>query len=122
MKNATAPMELMIIVMQTQHANPRVRSGEVARYDGMSDCFSHLRAERRWVCLFGGKLVNCIRCVPTQALNLAMKDRLKQLFPKYSPYSSRTRSTRYEDGCRWRRTFRSISGSMRARCTVCRRS
>merc|ERR1712012_1357194 len=63
-KTLTAPIERVKLVIQTQDANPKIRSGEVPRYTGIT---------------------NCIRYFPTQAFNLSFKDSIKKMFPKYSP-------------------------------------
>lgn len=34
-KTCTAPIERVKLIMQTQDANPRIKSGEVARYTGI---------------------------------------------------------------------------------------
>merc|ERR1740138_1790442 len=62
-KTATAPIERVKLLIQTQDANPKIISGEVARYTGMVDCFNRVRAE--------------------QGFNLSFKDTIKKLFPKY---------------------------------------
>merc|ERR1711988_1157580 len=58
-KTLTAPIERVKLVIQTQDANPKIKSGEVPRYTG-------------------------IGYFPTQAFNLAFKDSIKAMFPKYN--------------------------------------
>merc|ERR1712196_70227 len=60
-KTATAPIERVKLLIQTQDANPKIISGEVPRYTGI-----------------------VIRYFPTQAFNLAFKDTIKAVFPKYN--------------------------------------
>jgi solute carrier family 25 (adenine nucleotide translocator) protein 4/5/6/31 len=38
-KTATAPIERVKLLIQTQDANPKIISGEVARYTGIVNCF-----------------------------------------------------------------------------------
>jgi solute carrier family 25 (adenine nucleotide translocator) protein 4/5/6/31 len=71
--------------VQTQDANPKIRSGEVARYKGMVDCGQRIMQEQGFRRFWDGNLTNCIRYFPTQAFNLAFKDTFKKMFPKYSP-------------------------------------
>jgi len=45
-KTATAPIERVKLLIQTQDANPKIISGEVARYNGIVDCFTRVAAEQ----------------------------------------------------------------------------
>ena len=45
-KTCTAPIERIKLIIQTQDANPKIQSGEVARYTGIADCFNRVRAEQ----------------------------------------------------------------------------
>jgi len=84
-KTLTAPIERIKLVIQTQDANPKIRSGEVARYTGMMDCGSRIVKEQGFGRFWDGNATNCIRYFPTQAFNLAFKDTFKNMFPKYNP-------------------------------------
>jgi len=84
-KTLTAPIERIKLVIQTQDANPKIRSGEVPRYTGIGNCASRILAEQGMKRFWDGNFTNCIRYFPTQAFNLAFKDSIKKLFPKYSP-------------------------------------
>merc|ERR1711907_246421 len=84
-KTLTAPIERVKLVIQTQDANPRIMSGEVPRYTGIGNCFSRILAEQGLASFWRGNLTNVIRYFPTQAFNLAFKDSIKKMFPKYSP-------------------------------------
>lgn len=84
-KTITAPIERVKLVIQTQDANPKIRSGEVPRYTGIGNCFSRIYAEQCFLAFWRGNFTNCIRYFPTQAFNLAFKDSIKKMFPKYSP-------------------------------------
>merc|ERR1711964_936575 len=70
--------------MGTQDANPKIRSGEVPRYTGIGNCFARIHAEQGVLAFWRGNFTNCIRYFPTQAFNLAFKDSIKKMFPKYS--------------------------------------
>merc|ERR1719231_408228 len=84
-KTLTAPIERVKLVIQTQDANPKIRSGEVPRYTGIGNCFSRIMSEQGFAAFWRGNFTNCIRYFPTQAFNLAFKDSIKKMFPKYSP-------------------------------------
>jgi len=84
-KTLTAPIERVKLVIQTQDANPKIRSGEVPRYTGIGNCFSRIMSEQGFAAFWRGNFTNCIRYFPTQAFNLAFKDSIKKMFPKYNP-------------------------------------
>merc|ERR1712226_1277360 len=84
-KTITAPIERIKLVVQTQDANPKIRSGEVPRYTGIADCGNRILKEQGMKRFWDGNFTNCIRYFPTQAFNLAFKDTFKNMFPKYSP-------------------------------------
>jgi len=84
-KTLTAPIERIKLVVQTQDANPKIRSGEVARYKGIVDCGVRIYKEQGMKRFWDGNFTNCIRYFPTQAFNLAFKDTFKKMFPKYNP-------------------------------------
>jgi len=83
-KTITAPIERIKLVIQTQDANPKIRSGEVPRYSGIGDCGMRIFKEQGMKRFWDGNFTNCIRYFPTQAFNLAFKDSIKKLFPKYN--------------------------------------
>jgi len=84
-KTLTAPIERIKLVIQTQDANPKIRSGEVPRYTGIMNCGQRILAEQGAKRFWDGNLTNCIRYFPTQAFNRAFKDTFKRMFPKYNP-------------------------------------
>jgi solute carrier family 25 (adenine nucleotide translocator) protein 4/5/6/31 len=84
-KTATAPIERVKLIIQTQDANPLIKSGQVARYTGINDCFARVYREQGLKAFWRGNLTNVIRYFPTQAFNFAFKDTIKALFPRYSP-------------------------------------
>jgi len=81
-KTCTAPIERVKLLIQTQDANPKIISGEVARYTGIVNCFTRVASEQGVKAFWRGNLTNIIRYFPTQAFNFAFKDSIKALFPK----------------------------------------
>merc|ERR1712070_803201 len=84
-KTATAPIERVKLLIQTQDANPKIISGEVQRYSGILNCFTRVTSEQGFMAFWRGNTVNVIRYFPTQAFNFAFKDTIKAMFPKYNP-------------------------------------
>jgi len=84
-KTCTAPIERVKLLIQTQDANPRIRSGEVPRYKGIVDCFRRVNNEQGFAAFWRGNFTNILRYFPTQAFNFAFKDSIKKLFPRYDP-------------------------------------
>lgn len=84
-KTATAPIERVKLLIQTQDANPRIISGEVPRYTGIVNCFTRVTAEQGFASFWRGNMANIVRYFPTQAFNFAFKDTFKNMFPTYSP-------------------------------------
>jgi len=82
-KTATAPIERVKLIIQTQDSNPRIRSGEVQRYTGIANCFTRVASEQGVAAFWRGNFTNVIRYFPTQAFNFAFKDTFKTLFPRY---------------------------------------
>jgi len=84
-KTATAPIERVKLIIQTQDANPLIKEGKVARYTGIGNCFTRVYQEQGLGAFWRGNFTNVIRYFPTQAFNFAFKDTIKAMFPKYSP-------------------------------------
>ena len=84
-KTATAPIERVKLLIQTQDANPKIISGEVARYTGIVDCFTRVSSEQGFMAFWRGNTVNVIRYFPTQAFNFAFKDTIKGFFLEVRP-------------------------------------
>merc|ERR1711959_268932 len=83
-KTITAPIERVKLVIQTQDANPKIKSGEVPRYTGIGNCFSRIHSEQGMGAFWRGNGTNIIRYFPTQAFNLAFEDSIKAMFPRYN--------------------------------------
>eukprot|EP00580_Thalassiosira_gravida_P014311 CAMPEP_0201682184 /NCGR_PEP_ID=MMETSP0494-20130426/51479_1 /ASSEMBLY_ACC=CAM_ASM_000839 /TAXON_ID=420259 /ORGANISM="Thalassiosira gravida, Strain GMp14c1" /LENGTH=335 /DNA_ID=CAMNT_0048165941 /DNA_START=603 /DNA_END=1609 /DNA_ORIENTATION=+ len=81
-KTCTAPIERVKLLIQNQDANPKIISGEVARYTGIGDCFTRVAKEQGVGAFWRGNMTNIIRYFPTQAFNFAFKDGIKAMFPK----------------------------------------
>lgn len=81
-KTATAPIERVKLLIQTQDANPKIISGEVVRYNGIVDCFTRVASEQGIKAFWRGNMTNIIRYFPTQAFNFAFKDTIKAMFPR----------------------------------------
>merc|ERR1712167_243793 len=77
-----SPVERIKILMQTQDSNPKIISGEVARYSGVMDCGRRVAAEQGVAAFWRGDLVNCLRYAPQQGSALAFNDALNNAFPK----------------------------------------
>ena len=83
-KTLTAPIERVQMLLQTQAANPLIRSGEIPRFSGITDCFTRVAREQGMTSFWRGNLTNVLRYFPTQAINVALRDPIKKLFPRYS--------------------------------------
>jgi len=81
-KTTTAPIERVKLLLQTQDANPKIISGEVPRYKGIVDCFARVFREQGFKAFWRGNLTNIIRYFPTQAFDFALKDPIKDMFPR----------------------------------------
>lgn len=84
-KTAVAPIERVKLLLQTQDANPKIASGEVARYSGVVNVLVRVSKEQGVSALWRGNAANVLRYFPTQAFNFAFKDTFKAMFPKYDP-------------------------------------
>ena len=76
-KTCTAPIERVKLLIQTQDANPKIKSGEVKRYMGIANCFKRVSSEQGIGAFWRGNLTNVLRYFPTQAFNFAFKDTIK---------------------------------------------
>jgi solute carrier family 25 (adenine nucleotide translocator) protein 4/5/6/31 len=84
-KTIVAPIERVKLLLQTQDSHPKIKSGEMARYTGIVNCFARVSAEQGFWTLWRGNLANVIRYFPTQAFNFAFKDTFNNMFPRYHP-------------------------------------
>lgn len=77
-KTAVAPIERVKLLLQVQHAQKTIAADQ--RYTGIVDCFVRVSKEQGFWSLWRGNLANVIRYFPTQALNFAFKDTIKNTF------------------------------------------
>merc|ERR1711915_210685 len=84
-KTATAPIERVKLLIQTQDANPKIISGEIPRYTGIVNCFTRVSSEQGFASFWRGNFTNVLRYFPTQAFNFAFKDSINAMFPKANP-------------------------------------
>ena len=77
-KTASAPLERVKLLLQTQHTNDRVTKP----YKGIGDCFSRILKEEGVRAFWRGNMANIIRYFPTQALNFSIKDHIQAIFPR----------------------------------------
>eukprot|EP00922_Rhytidocystis_sp_ex-Travisia-forbesii_P002362 GHVS01003455.1.p1 GENE.GHVS01003455.1~~GHVS01003455.1.p1 ORF type:complete len:371 (+),score=56.89 GHVS01003455.1:143-1114(+) len=82
-KTIVAPIERVKMLLQTQDSIPDIKSGKVARYTGVTNCFGRVSSEQGVMSLWRGNMANVVRYFPTQAFNFAFKDTFKRMFPKY---------------------------------------
>merc|ERR1712043_76664 len=78
-KTAAAPIERVKLLVQNQ--DEMIKQGKLAEpYKGVIDCTMKTFQTEGFIPFWRGNLANCIRYFPTQALNFAFKDKIKQLF------------------------------------------
>jgi solute carrier family 25 (adenine nucleotide translocator) protein 4/5/6/31 len=78
-KTASAPIERVKLMIQNQ--DEMIKAGRLQkRYTGPIDCFNRVIQEEGFRYLWRGNVANCIRYFPTQALNFAFKEKIKQVF------------------------------------------
>jgi len=78
-KTAAAPIERIKLLVQNQ--DEMIKQGTLDKpYTGVVDCFKRTIASEGVGPLWRGNLANCLRYFPTQALNFAFKDKIKQQF------------------------------------------
>lgn len=80
-KTSTAPLDRVKLLLQNQHTLSVIDQ----KYSGPIDCFKKLIKNEGFFSLWRGNLINVMRYFPNQALNFALKDTFKNLFPKYNP-------------------------------------
>lgn len=78
-KTAAAPIERIKLLVQNQ--DEMLKAGRLSEpYKGVIDCTVRTYKTEGFLPFWRGNLANCIRYFPTQALNFAFKDKIKQLF------------------------------------------
>lgn len=90
-KTAAAPIERIKLLIQTQDA--LIKKGLLnERYKGIGDCFAKTLKNEGPFSFWRGNLANILRYFPTQALNFAFKDKIKQAF---NPKKSDSNATKF---------------------------
>lgn len=82
-KTASAPLDRIKLLMQTQKINRSI----ITPYVSSLDCARRVYAEEGLASFWRGNLANVYRYFPSQALNFAFKDQFKGFFVQES-YSS----------------------------------
>ncbi|EAR99869.1 ADP/ATP transporter on adenylate translocase (macronuclear) [Tetrahymena thermophila SB210] len=82
-KTVAAPLERIKIIFQTQDVHHMVQSGKMEKYLGITNTLKQVYKQEGLLSLWRGNLINVIRYIPTQALNLAFVDLNKSLFKQY---------------------------------------
>ena len=78
-KTAAAPLERIKLLIQNQ--SEMLKQGVIARpYNGIMDCTVVTMKTEGLYSFWRGNLANCIRYFPTQALNFAFKDKIREAF------------------------------------------
>jgi solute carrier family 25 (adenine nucleotide translocator) protein 4/5/6/31 len=78
-KTVAAPIERVKLLIQNQ--SEMLKTGRLDKpYTGVVDCTRRVIATEGVGPLWRGNLANCLRYFPTQALNFAFKDKIRQAF------------------------------------------
>jgi len=78
-KTAAAPIERVKLLIQNQ--DEMLKSGRLTQpYKGIGECFRRTIRDEGFISLWRGNTANVLRYFPTQALNLAFKDKFKRMF------------------------------------------
>merc|ERR1712070_1318490 len=78
-KTFAAPIERIKLLVQNQEE--MIKKGTLSKpYKGVTDCFKRVIKDEGIIPLWRGNLANCLRYFPTQALNFAFKDEIKNKF------------------------------------------
>ncbi|CCH62292.1 hypothetical protein TBLA_0G03560 [Henningerozyma blattae CBS 6284] len=78
-KTAASPIERVKLLIQNQ--DEMLKQGTLdRRYDGIIECFKRTAQQEGIISFWRGNTANVIRYFPTQALNFAFKDKIKEMF------------------------------------------
>jgi solute carrier family 25 (adenine nucleotide translocator) protein 4/5/6/31 len=78
-KTVAAPIERIKLLVQNQ--GEMLKTGRLTTpYSGVGDCFARTVKDEGFMSLWRGNVANVLRYFPTQALNLAFKDKIKAMF------------------------------------------
>ena len=99
-KTTAAPIERIKIILQNQ--NELIKQGILERpYSGVTNCATRVFRRDGFLSFWRGNWANCIRYIPTQAMNFTFKDTIKAAFPvnKNSSTSKKLMSNTMAGGC-----------------------
>lgn len=83
-KTISAPIERIKMVVQNQ--DEMIKQGTLDRpFTGIVDCTQWIMRNEGFAAFWRSNFTNCIRYFPTQALNFAFKDEIKNFFGKSKP-------------------------------------
>ncbi|CAE8693975.1 unnamed protein product [Polarella glacialis] len=99
-KTATAPFHRVQLQLQNQSANPCIRNGIVAKYDGMADCVARVYVEEGLLSFWRGALLSCLDFLPATMFDILFKPSIAYTLRKalalvpgiYSNYPGQTNS------------------------------
>ena len=88
-KTANAPLARVVTLLQTQDANPRIKSvnhaaGDIARYTGIINVLTRVTKEQGTLAHWRGNLPSILSYVPSTFSKFVLKDSVKSLFPKFN--------------------------------------
>lgn len=79
-KTTAAPAERIKILLQNQ--NELIKQGIITEpYAGIRNCAARVYRKDGFWSFWRGNWANCVRYIPTQAMNFALKDHIKSFFP-----------------------------------------
>ena len=82
-KTTAAPIERIKIILQNQQELIKQGIIEIP-YSGIGNCTIRVFKKDGFLSFWRGNAVNCIRYIPTQAMNFSFKDKIKDIFPTKS--------------------------------------
>lgn len=83
-KTATAPIERVKIILQTEGSNMEIKN-EKDRINSLKDCLKMISNKEDRYSLWRGNSANLIRYFPTQALSFAFKEKYRRIFNTFDP-------------------------------------
>eukprot|EP00754_Rhynchopus_humris_P041666 Rhum_TRINITY_DN25206_c0_g1::Rhum_TRINITY_DN25206_c0_g1_i1::g.181523::m.181523/K05863/SLC25A4S, ANT; solute carrier family 25 (mitochondrial adenine nucleotide translocator), member 4/5/6/31 len=91
-KTAVAPLDRVKLILQTQHCNYALNSGEVERYTGVTNCMRRLASEQGVFSLWRGNQAEVMRYAPVHAFNFLFRDMFSMATPEAENVSTGTRA------------------------------
>ena len=97
-KTFTAPIERVKLVIQSQNANPKIRSGKVPRYTGIWICFSRIYSEQRRRGLLATQLHELLAVFSDASLQFVLQGFDQDNVPELQPEAGFRQVLRCEHG------------------------